>query len=113
MLERVHRRAFMPLETAIHRLTGELADWYGLDAGRLTEGARADIAVIDPAGFDGSSAAYAEAPVPGIDGLDRMVNRNDRAVAATIVAGHLLYEYGTFAPGFGTTTHAGTFLKAS
>ncbi|MEV2222475.1 amidohydrolase family protein [Nocardia vinacea] len=112
MLERVHRRAFMPLETAIHRLTGELADWYGLDTGRLTEGARADIAVIDPAGFDGSSAAYAEAPVPGIDGLDRMVNRNDRAVAATIVGGHLLYEYGDFAPGFGTTLRAGTFLEA-
>jgi N-acyl-D-aspartate/D-glutamate deacylase len=112
MLERVHQRGFMPLETAIHRLTGELADWYGLDAGHLTEGARADIAVIDPAGFDGSSSVYAEAPFPGIAGLERMVNRNDRAVAATIVGGHLLYEYGEFADGFGTTIHAGTFLTA-
>ncbi|MEV6768290.1 hypothetical protein AB0N05_06600 [Nocardia sp. NPDC051030] len=112
MLERVHQRGFMSLEAAIHRLTGELADWYGLDAGRLAEGARADIAVIDPTGFDGSSSAYAEAPFPGIPGLDRMVNRNDRAVAATIVGGHLLYEYGEFAEGFGTTLHAGTFLAA-
>ncbi|MEV5833225.1 hypothetical protein [Nocardia sp. NPDC052112] len=83
-----------------------------VDADRLTEGARADIAVIDPSGFDGSSGAYAEAPCPGIDCLDRMVNRNDRAVAATIVGGHLVYEYGDFAPGFGTTIHAGTFLAA-
>ncbi|PKV82511.1 N-acyl-D-amino-acid deacylase family protein [Nocardia fluminea] len=112
MLERVHARKFMPLETAVHRLTGELADWYGLDAGHLAVGSRADIAIIDPAGFDGSSAAYAESPMPGLDGVDRMVNRNDQAVAATIVAGHVLYEYGVFAEGFGTTVHAGQFLPA-
>ncbi|MFG2444437.1 amidohydrolase family protein [Nocardia fluminea] len=112
MLERVHTRKFMPLETAVHRLTGELADWYGLDAGHLAVGSRADIAIIDPAGFDGSSAAYAESPMPGLDGVDRMVNRNDQAVAATIVAGHVLYEYGVFAEGFGTTVHAGQFLQA-
>ncbi|WP_194818268.1 amidohydrolase family protein [Nocardia sp. XZ_19_385] len=111
LLERVHQRGFMPIEQAVHRLTGELADWYGLDAGQLREGARADITVIDPAGFDGSSAAYAEAPMPGID-VRRMVNRNDRAVAATLVNGHLLYEYGKFAKGFGTDLHAGTFLRA-
>lgn len=113
LLERAHQRGFLPLETAIHRVTGELADWYGLDAGRLEPGSRADIAVIDPAGFDGSSSEYAEAPFPGIAGLARMVNRNDRAVAATVVGGHLVYEYGEFAPGFGTTLHAGTFLPAT
>ncbi|MEU6583414.1 hypothetical protein [Nocardia sp. NPDC046763] len=41
-----------------------------------------------------------------------MVNRNDGAVAATVVGGHLVYEYGEFAPGFGTTLRAGTFLTA-
>ncbi|MFD7844268.1 amidohydrolase family protein, partial [Nocardia sp. NPDC059764] len=78
MLERAHQRGFLPIETAIHRLTGELADWYSLDAGRLRVGGRADIAVVDPAGFDGASSAYAEAPFPGVAGLRRMVNRNDR-----------------------------------
>jgi N-acyl-D-aspartate/D-glutamate deacylase len=112
MLERVNARKFMSVETAVHRLTGELADWYGLDAGRLSIGSRADIAVIDPAGFDGSSAAYAEAAMPGLDGVERMVNRNDNAVAATVVAGHVLYEYGVFADGFGTTLRAGKFLQA-
>jgi N-acyl-D-aspartate/D-glutamate deacylase len=111
LLERVHRRGFMPVEAAVHRVTGELADWYGLDAGRLATGQRADIAVIDPAGFDGSSSQYAEAPMPGTV-LSRMVNRNDRTVAATIVGGRVVYEYGTFADGFGTTMHAGTFLAA-
>ncbi|MEC3918905.1 N-acyl-D-amino-acid deacylase family protein [Nocardia sp. CDC160] len=113
LLERAHRRGFLPIEAAIHRVTGELADWYGLDAGRLAVGARADIAVVDPAGFDGSSSEYAEAPFPGVPGLNRMVNRNDRAVAATVVGGHPVYEYGEFTPGFGTTLHAGTFLTAT
>ncbi|MBJ8344343.1 amidohydrolase family protein [Antrihabitans sp. YC2-6] len=113
MLERVHTRKFMPIEKAVHRLTGELADWYGLDAGHLTIGSRADVAIIDPAGFDGTSGEYAEAPMPGLDGVNRMVNRNDGAVAATVVAGHVLYEYGSFADGFGTTLHAGKFLQAN
>jgi N-acyl-D-aspartate/D-glutamate deacylase len=112
MLERVHHRGFMPMTAAVHRLTDELAQWYGLDAGRLTVGSRADIAVIDPAGFDGSSGQYAEAPMPELANRPRMVNRNDGAVAATIVNGHVVYEYGSFTEGFGTTLHAGTFLRA-
>jgi N-acyl-D-aspartate/D-glutamate deacylase len=112
MLERVHHRRFMPIETAVHRLTGELADWYGLDAGYLREGKRADVTIIDPAGFDGSSAAYAEAPYPGAPGVSRMVNRNDGLVTATVVGGQVVYADGEFAPGFGTDLHAGQFLKA-
>jgi N-acyl-D-aspartate/D-glutamate deacylase len=112
MLERVHHRGSMPVETAVRRLTGELADWYGLDAGYLGNGKRADIAVIDPAGFDGSSAAYAEAPYPGAPNVRRMVNRNDAVVAATVVGGQIVYSEGEFAPGFGTELHAGRFLQA-
>ncbi len=112
MLERVYRRRSMPVETAVHRLTGELADWYGLDCGYLREGKRADIAVIDPAGFDGSSAAYAEAPYPEAPAVSRMVNRNDNLVTATIVGGQVVYAAGEFASGFGTDLHAGRFLAA-
>ena len=39
---------FMTVEQAVHRLTGELADWYGLDAGHLRVGDRADLVVLDP-----------------------------------------------------------------
>ena len=51
----------MTIEHAVHRLTGELADWYGLDAGHLRVGDRADLVVIDPARLDASLDAYAEA----------------------------------------------------
>src|SRR5271156_337071 len=112
MLERVHHRRFMPVETAVHRLTGELADWYGLNAGYLREGKRSDVAVVDPAGFDGSSGAYAEAPYPGAPTVSRMVNRNDDLVTATIVGGQVVYAGGEFASGFGTDLHAGQFLQA-
>jgi len=112
MLERVHHRRSMPVETAVRRLTGELADWYGLDAGYLRQGKRADVTIINPAGFDGSSDAYAEAPYPGAPTVQRMVNRNDELVAATIVGGHIVYTAGEFAPGFGTELHAGRFLQA-
>src|SRR6202000_1413600 len=85
MLERVHHRGSLPVHTAVRRLTGELADWHGLDAGYLFAGQRAARGVIAPAGFDGSSAASAEAPYPGAPDVKRMVNRNDGAVSATVV----------------------------
>ena len=39
---------FMTVERAVHRLTGELADWYRLDAGHLRVGDRADVVIVDP-----------------------------------------------------------------
>ncbi|KIU15350.1 N-acyl-D-amino-acid deacylase family protein [Mycolicibacterium llatzerense] len=103
---------FLSLERAVHRLTGELGDWYGLDAGTLLLGDRADIVVIDPAGLSEASADYAEANLAELGGISRMVNRNDHAVAATIVGGHVVYRYGRFTDGFGTTRRYGSFLRA-
>lgn len=102
----------MSLEKAVWKLTGELADWYGVDAGHLAVGERADVTVIDPAGLDDSVSAYHEAPMPCFGGLERMVRRNDRAVAATIIGGKLAFEYGSFSEGFGTTERFGAFLRA-
>lgn len=50
--------------------------------------------------------------MPGLDGPDRMINRNDHAVAATVLADDVFYEHGLFAEGFGTAVHAGQFLQA-
>lgn len=80
-------RPFLTPEQAVHRLTGELADWYGIDAGHLRVGDRADLLVLDPAALDDSLEAYAEEPVEIYGGLRRMVNRNDAAVPHVFVSG--------------------------
>ncbi|MGV9746051.1 N-acyl-D-amino-acid deacylase family protein [Rhodococcus zopfii] len=102
---------FMSVEQAVHRLTGELADWYDLDAGHLREGDRADLVVIDPAHLDESLDAYAESRVAEYDNLSRMVNRNDEAVTAVFVGGEFVFGEGQPAPALGTR-RTGRFLRA-
>ncbi len=103
---------FLTVEKAIYRLTAELADWFGLDAGRLREGDRADFVVIDPAGLDNAVDGYHEEAVDFYGGLRRMVNRNDAAVVATGVGGAVVYRNGVFCDGYGTTAKSGRFLRA-
>ncbi len=101
----------MTLGQAVARVTGEQAGWYGLDAGHLRVGDRADIAVVNPARLDAELDAYHEAPMPGVPGLDRMVKRN-HAVAATVIGGAVVYQGGAFTEGFGTARGHGRFLRA-
>jgi N-acyl-D-aspartate/D-glutamate deacylase len=103
---------FLTIERAVHRLTSEVADWFGLDAGTLREGERADFVVIDPAGLDESVNGYHEEEVPFYGGLSRMVNRNDAAVVATGVNGAVVYRNGQFCDGYGKTAKSGRFLRS-
>ena len=103
-------RPFLTVERAVHRLTAEVAEWFGLDAGTLREGERADFVVIDPAGLDESVDGYHEEKVPFYGGLSRMVNRNDAAVVATGVGGTVVYRNGEFREGYGTTVKSGRFI---
>ncbi|MDT5145885.1 MAG: hypothetical protein QOC58_530 [Mycobacterium sp.] len=105
-------RPFLSTERAVHRLTGELAEWFGLDAGTLRRGDRADFVVIDPAGLDDSLDAYHEEAVPFYGGLRRMVNRNDDAVVATGVGGAVVFRDGRFREGYGQTVKSGRYLRA-
>ncbi|MFI6213561.1 amidohydrolase family protein [Nocardia brasiliensis] len=115
-LRRVHEaeqagRPFLSLERAVYRMTGELADWYGIDAGHLREGDRADLVVIDPAHLDATLDDYAESPVAQYDNLSRMVNRNDGAVSAVFIGGEYVFGDGTAAPALGTK-RTGRFLRS-
>ncbi len=103
---------FLTIEQAVYRLTAEVADWFGLDAGTLREGDRADFVVIDPAGLDDSLAAYHEEVADFYGGLRRMVNRSDAAVVATSVGGAVVYRGGDFRSGYGSTAKSGRFLRA-
>jgi N-acyl-D-aspartate/D-glutamate deacylase len=103
---------FLTVEHAVHRLTAEVADWFGLDAGTLRQGDRGDFAVIDPAGLDERVDGYYEEEVPFYGGLRRMVNRNDDAVVATGVGGAVVFRNGEFRDGYGVTVRSGRFLRA-
>ncbi|WP_410870276.1 N-acyl-D-amino-acid deacylase family protein [Nocardia sp. A7] len=105
-------KPFMTIEHAVHRITGELADWYGIDAGHLRVGDRADAVVIDPAHLDDTLDAYAENPIPEFDNLSRMVNRNDETVTAVFVAGRYVFGDGTSDAALGTE-RTGRFLRAN
>jgi N-acyl-D-aspartate/D-glutamate deacylase len=105
-------RPVMPLEKAVWRLTGELGDWMNVDAGHLRLGDRADIAVIDPAALDARLDAYHEAPIEGLDGLVRMVNRSDGAVSTVLVNGRVAYDGAAFDGELGRATGFGQFLPA-
>lgn len=102
---------FMTIEHAVHRITGELGDWYGIDAGHLRLSDRADLVVIDPERLDDSLDAYDEAPVPAFGNLSRMVNRNDDTVVAVLVAGEVVVENGRPTGAVGVR-RTGRFLRA-
>jgi N-acyl-D-aspartate/D-glutamate deacylase len=104
--------AFMTIEQAVHRLTGELADWYRLDAGHLRIGDRADVVIVDPAHLDASLDAYAEQAVEQYGDLPRMVNRNDAAVTAVLVGGRTVFADGEATDLVGRQ-RTGRFLRAS
>jgi len=105
-------KPIMPLETAVWRLTGEIASWLGVDAGRLSVGDRADVVVIDPTALDDRLAVYHEAPMEGLGDLVRMVNRSDGTVRAVFVNGRVAFEGGAFGPGLGHERGFGQFLPA-
>ena len=102
---------FLTAERAVHRLTGELADWYGIDAGHLRIGDRADLVVIDPEHLDERLDGYAESPVPQYADLPRMVNRNDDTVPLVLIGGRTVVRHGTPTEILGSR-RTGSFLRA-
>lgn len=103
---------FLTPERAIYRLTAEVAEWFGINAGTLREGDRADFVVIDPAHLDNSVDGYHDEAVPFYGGLRRMVNRNDATVVATGVGGAVVFRKGEFREGYGQTVKSGRYLRA-
>ncbi len=104
-------RPFMTLEQAVHRMTGELADWYGIDAGHLRVGDRADLVVLDPDRLDERLDAYAESSVEQYGNLSRMVNRNDETVDLVLIAGRAVISDTATTEILGVQ-RTGSFLRA-
>jgi N-acyl-D-aspartate/D-glutamate deacylase len=116
LLRLVHRREragrpAMSVGRAVHRVTGELADFLGIDAGHLRVGDRADVVVIDPDALDDRLDTVDEAPMPGIESLRRLVNRGDGAVRAVLVNGRVAWDTEGRREDFGRRSGYGTVLR--
>jgi N-acyl-D-aspartate/D-glutamate deacylase len=103
---------FMSTERAVHRLTGEIGEWFGLDAGVLAQGRRADLAVINPEGLDAKLDEVAEAPMENFGGFVRLVRRNDAAVKAVLISGREAVQDGGLSPALGRERGFGRVLRA-
>jgi N-acyl-D-glutamate deacylase len=101
----------MPIEKAVWRLTGEIGDWLGIDAGHLRVGDRADVVVVDPRALDERLDVYHEAPMQGFDGLVRMVNRSEGVVPFVLIDGRVASRNGTPSSELGREAF-GQFLPA-
>ena len=102
----------MSIERAVHRLTGEIGEWLGLDAGVLAEGKRADLVVLRPEELGDAVEQAEEARVEGFDGFLRMVRRNDAAVEAVYVRGKRAVHRGLPTADLGKTGGFGAVLRA-
>ena len=98
----------MSYEKAVWRLTKENADFFNLDAGSLEAGKRADITIIDPEKLSDDVHKYHTAEF--LQGLDRLVNRNDDVVELVLINGKVAWENQQFSERFGKERF-GNFLK--
>ncbi|MBK1874565.1 amidohydrolase family protein [Marinobacter sp. 1-3A] len=101
----------MTMEQAVHRLTGDQADWFGIEAGKIRVGDRADLVVLDPSGFDQNLEDVSWGEMENFD-LQRLVNRNPGIVKTVMINGKLAVDDEQFLPEFGREMGYGTFIPA-
>jgi N-acyl-D-aspartate/D-glutamate deacylase len=101
----------MSLERAVHRLTGEQADWLGIEAGYIRPGDRADLVVLDPTGLQQNLERENWDEMQGF-GIQRMVCRNPGCVSHVLINGRLAVDEERIAPDLGNERGFGQFLAA-
>ena len=104
-------RPVMSLEQAVHRLTGEQADWLGIEAGYIRVGDRADLVVLDPAGLRQNLEQEHWDEMQGF-GIPRMVCRNPGCVSHVLINGKLAVDDEQITPELGRQSGFGQFLAA-
>ncbi len=104
-------KSLMTMEQAVWRMTGDQADWFGIDAGRIKEGDRADVVILDPAGFEQNLEDVHWAEMENF-GLQRLVNRNPGLVKHVLINGKMALENEEVVPELGKEMGYGTFLAA-
>ena len=102
MLQIAQREGLERVAQAVHRLTQEPADFFGLNVGVLREGAQADMVVVDPdqlAAYDSDANVhyqYREAFAH-----HQLVNRSDGVVDTVMINGRVAWRDGGYVQGYG------------
>ncbi len=113
MLRLAKERSCMPIERAVHRVTGEIASWIGLDAGVLDVDKRADLVVIDPERLGPALDVITEsAPLDVLGGVSRLINDDGGAVRDVLVGGRFAVRDGAAADALGRE-RLGRVLRAA
>ncbi len=97
----------MPIEKAIHKLTGMSAEWLGLDTGTVSAGATADVVVVDPEQLRTGLGPPIEHYDERLHGAMRMVKRSDGVVRQVFVGGRLAFENASSCPSSAARSLAG------
>jgi len=103
----------MPAERAVHRLTGEIAGWFGMDAGTIAVGKRADLVVLDADKLAAELDRPEEKPMENFDGMVRLVSPRSAAVRTVLISGKPAVWDGEVSPALGRERGFGTVLRAS
>ncbi|KUJ82592.1 N-acyl-D-glutamate amidohydrolase [Microbulbifer flavimaris] len=104
-------RPIMSMEQAVWRLTGDQADWFGVGAGKIREGDRADLVVLDPSGLSQDLEQVHWAEMENF-GLQRLVNRNPGIVRHVVINGRVAVRDEALQPELGSEAGFGAFLPA-
>ena len=106
---------FISVAEGVQQVTSDLADWFGLSAGHIAEGARADVVIVDPEGLTEELDDVHWAPMPIEDAeIQRIVKRNDDAVTATIINGRVAWDRENgFDPALGEAQAFGRYLPGN
>ena len=103
--------AMMTMEKAVWRMTGDQAEWFSIDAGRIQQGDRADVVIINPEEFKQNLEQVSWAEMENFD-LQRLVNRNPGLVEQVFINGKLAFENDEIAPELGKEMGYGTYIPA-
>jgi N-acyl-D-aspartate/D-glutamate deacylase len=98
---------------AVHRLTQEPAEFFGINAGLLKIGAQADIAVIDPEALRnwGDPESTVRYVWRELFEHHQMVNRPEGIVTQVLINGHLAWDNGHYTADYGKI-RMGRYLRA-
>jgi N-acyl-D-aspartate/D-glutamate deacylase len=102
-LQVAQRESLEQVAIAVRRLTREPAEFFGVDAGRLDVGARADLVLVDPQALGAYDTDASRRMVyRDVFEHEQLVNRSDGVVTAVFIAGEQVWDGREFGAALGT-----------